>query len=76
VRRTQINQFAWRTDIEHRDLLNEDHPARRPDAYRLKFDDQEKLGIKLVQLHKPYIREDIDTPSGLLAVLLKKVIPA
>jgi hypothetical protein len=56
--------------------LNEDHPARRPDAYRLKFDDQEKLGIKLVQLHKPYIREDIDTPSGLLAVLLKKVIPA
>jgi hypothetical protein len=75
VRRTQINQWAWRTDIEHGDLLTEDHPARRPNAYRLKFDDQEKLGIKLVQLHEPYIREDIYAPSGLLAVLLKRVIP-
>lgn len=75
MRRTQINQFAWRTDIEHGDLLTEDHPARRPNAYRLKFDDQTKLGINLVQLHEPYIREDIYAPSGLLAVLLKKVIP-
>jgi hypothetical protein len=75
VRRTQINQWAWRTDIEHSDLLSDDHPARYPKAYRLKFSDQEELGITLVQLGRPYIREEIYRPGGvLLAVLLKRVI--
>jgi hypothetical protein len=73
--RTQVSQFAWRTDIEASDLLTEDHPARYPNAYRLTFSDKEKLGITLVQLTKPYIREDVYRPGGqLLAVLLKKVI--
>lgn len=76
MRRTQINQWVFRTDIEYLDLLTEDHPARDPDGYRLRFDDREKLGITLVQLGKPYIREEIYRPGKqLLAVLLKDVIP-
>ena len=76
MRRTQIGQWAFRTDIETADLLTEDHPARYADGYRLKFGDQQKLGIRLVQLGHPCVREEIYRPGGaLLAVLLKNVIP-
>ena len=75
MRRTQIGQWAFRTDIETADLLTEDHPARYADGYRLKFSDQQKLGIRLVQLGHPCMREEIYRPGGpLLAVLLKNVI--
>jgi len=75
MRRTQVSQFAWRTDIDHTDLLTEDHPARYDKGYRLAFEDQQKLGITLVQLGEPFIREDIYRGGVLLAVLLKRVIP-
>jgi hypothetical protein len=75
VRRTQVSQFAWRTDLDKDDLLTVEHPARK-EGYHLVFDDKEKLGIHFLSLSKPYIREDVYRPGGqLLAVLLKDVIP-
>jgi hypothetical protein len=76
MRRTQISQFAFRTDLGPGDILTQDHPARYPNGYRLRFSDRQKLGITLIQLGTPYISEEIYRPGGtLLAVLLKRVIP-